>query len=141
MNKKYLLDTSIVAELVKKTPSPSLIKKYSENKKDCAISVITWQQLVESIMMESSSSKKDYLTECMEVFARNFEIISFERDAASMAAEINARFSDFKSVFTPEASQIFATALQNKMIFVTHNSIYLEIFGKQDFIQMEDWID
>ena len=46
MNKVYLLDTNIVSEFSKENPNPNVIAFYKARKNLCAISSITWQELV-----------------------------------------------------------------------------------------------
>ena len=46
MNKVYLLDTNIVSEFTKEYPNQNVLALYEARKNMCAISDVTWQELV-----------------------------------------------------------------------------------------------
>ena len=46
MNKVYLLDTNIVSEFTKDNPNQKVLALYTARKNMCAISAVTWQELV-----------------------------------------------------------------------------------------------
>ncbi|MCR5217489.1 PIN domain-containing protein [Treponema sp.] len=141
MEIKYLLDTSILAEFSKKNPDPNVMAAFKKVKSKCAISVITWQELMTSVILEKDESRKRFLSECLQTLGLNFLVVPFERDEAALAADMTAHFADFSDAVPPQACQLFATALFNKYTVVTHNSVYLELFHNNPGIKIEDWFE
>ncbi len=59
MKKVYLLDTNIVSEFSKQTPNARVIDFYHKRAELCAISAITWQELVRGIIRMPEGKRKN----------------------------------------------------------------------------------
>lgn len=61
MNKVYLLDTNIVFEFTKDNPNQKVLALYTARKNMCAISAVTWQELVFGLSKMPEGERKNYL--------------------------------------------------------------------------------
>ena len=61
MKKTYLLDTNIVSEFVKERPDAQVIDFYNARKDLCAISSITWQEIIRGVSRMPEGKSKNTL--------------------------------------------------------------------------------
>ena len=61
MKKTYLLDTNIVSEFVKERPNEQVIDFYNARKDLCAISSITWQEIIRGVSRMPEGKRKNTL--------------------------------------------------------------------------------
>ena len=59
MKKTYLLDTNIVSEFVKERPNEQVIDFYNARKDLCAISSITWQEIIRGVSRMPEGKRKN----------------------------------------------------------------------------------
>ena len=77
MKKTYLLDTNIVSEFTKERPDEQVIDFYNARRELCAISSITWQEIVRGISRMPEGKRKNNLKSFLKEFtSRNQSIIS-----------------------------------------------------------------
>ena len=139
MKKTYLLDINIVSEFVKDSPDMQVIDFYNAKKDLCAISAITWQEIIRGVTRMLESKKKNSLKKFIEDLEDNIEVISYDKYAAQICGELQAAAEkDGKSVPYYD-SQIAATAISNGMVLVTHNTSDFEQFKEKTFLRLEDW--
>lgn len=139
MKKTYLLDINIVSEFVKDSPDMQVIDFYNAKKDLCAISAITWQEIIRGVTRMLECKKKNSLKKFIESLEDNIEVISYDKYAAQICGELQAAAEkDGKSVPYYD-SQIAATAISNGMVLVTHNTSDFEQFKEKSFLRLEDW--
>ena len=139
MKKTYLLDINIVSEFVKDSPDMQVIDFYNAKKDLCAISAITWQEIIRGVTRMLECKKKNSLKKFIEDLEDNIEVISYDKYAAQICGELQAAAEkDGKSVPYYD-SQIAATAISNGMVLVTHNTSDFEQFKEKTFLRLEDW--
>ena len=139
MKKTYLLDINIVSEFVKDSPDMQVIDFYNAKRDLCAISAITWQEIIRGVTRMPECKKKNSLKKFIESLEDNIEVISYDKYAAQICGELQAAAEkDGKSVPFYDF-QIAATAISNGMVLVTHNTSDFEQFKEKTFLRLEDW--
>ncbi len=139
MKKVYLLDTNIVSEFSRKNPDSKVIETYERRKELCAISAITWQELIFGVTKIPEGKRKDYIKKCLEEFREAFEIIPYDGFAAEICGQLCARSEQDGKTLPYIDSQIAATAIANGMVLVTHNVTDFKEASERSFLKVEDW--
>ncbi len=136
----YLLDTNIVSHVTKPEPDENLITNLELHSGTCAISSITWYELLNGMELLPEGHKKDKLRIFLNEYVQpSFPIIPYD----SHAAKINA---DITSVLIPKGkpapildTQIASIAIANNMILVTRNVKDFKIFRETFNLMLEEW--
>ena len=139
MKKIYLLDTNIVSEFSKERPDKNVVAFYRARKDLCAISSITWQELVFGVTRMPEGKKKRYIESCLKLFERDFEVIPYDKFSAQICGEIQTNAEQNGKSLPYYDSQIAATAISNGMVLVTHNVDDFEAIKEKSFLHVEDW--
>lgn len=139
MKKTYLLDTNIVSEFSKDKPNEQVLEFYRARKDLCAISSVTWQEIIRGVSRMPEGRKKQYLEKCLSNYEEDFEVISFDKFSAQICGEIQAAAEKEGKSVPYYDSQIAATAVSNGMVLVTHNTSDFEQFKEKTFLRLEDW--
>ena len=90
MKKTYLLDTNIVSEFTKERPDEQVIDFYNARRELCAISSITWQEIVRGISRMPEGKRKNNLKSFLNDLDLNMDVISFDKFSAQICGEIQA---------------------------------------------------
>ena len=139
MKKIYLLDTNIVSEFSKKAPNQQVLAYYAERKDLCAISAVTWQELMRGIERLPQGRRRKYLECCMSNYEESFEVLPYDKHSAQVCGEIQANAEKNGKTLPSYDSQIAATAISNGMVLVTHNVQDFEPMKEKSFLRLEDW--
>ena len=139
MKKTYLLDTNIVSEFVKKAPSQQVLALYHARQNLCAISAITWQELLRGIRRMPDGKRKDNLQTFISSFEKNVEVIAYDKFAAGICGEIQSDAEKIGKPLPSYDSQIAATAISNGMILVTRNTQDFSFKKENNYLRLEDW--
>ena len=139
MKKTYLLDTSIVSEFVKEIPDEQVINFYNARKDLCAISSVTWQEIIRGVSGMPEGKRKNTLKSFVNDLDLNMEVITFDKFSAQICGEIQAAAEKNGKKVPYYDSQIAATAVSNGMVLVTHNISDFEQFKGKSFLHLEDW--
>lgn len=139
MKKTYLLDTNIVSEFVKERPDEQVINFYNARKDLCAISSVTWQEIIRGVSRMPEGKRKNTLKSFVNDLDLNMEVISFDKFSAQICGEIQAAAEKNGKTVPYYDSQIAATAVSNGMVLVTHNTSDFEQLKEKSFLRLEDW--
>lgn len=139
MKKIYLLDTNIVSEFSKDRPNEQVLDYYNVRKDYCAISSVTWQELIYGVSRMPNGKKKNTISSFIENLKKNIEIIPYDEFAASICGEVQSNAEQAGKKLPYCDSQIAATAISNGMILVTHNTEDFSYMEEKTFLRMEDW--
>ena len=139
MKKIYLLDTNIISELSKERPNQNVIALYEARKNFCAISAITWQELIYGLERMPDGKRKTYIEECLVEYKEEFEIIPYDDFAAGICGQLSGKCSKEGRSLPYCDTQIAATAIANGMVLVTHNTTDFAEAAERSFLRMEDW--
>lgn len=139
MKKIYLLDTNIISEFSKERPNQNVIALYEARKNFCAISAITWQELIYGLERMPDGKRKTYIEECLVEYKEEFEIIPYDDFAAGICGQILGKCPKEGKSLPHYDTQIAATAITNGMVLVTHNTTDFAEAAERSFLRMEDW--
>ena len=139
MKKIYLLDTDIISEFSKERPNQNVIALYEARKNFCAISAITWQELIYGLERMPDGKRKTYIEECLVEYKEEFEIIPYDDFAAGICGQLSGKCSKEGRSLPYCDTQIAATAIANGMVLVTHNTTDFAEAAERSFLRMEDW--
>ncbi len=141
MKKAYLLDTNIVSEFSKARPNENVLQLYGMRKNLCAISSITWQELVHGVSKMEDGRRKEYIEKCLEEIKNDFEIIPYDEFSAKICGEIFSMGEKNGTVSPYSDTQIAATAIANGMVLVTRNVADFKSIAQNSFLQVENWFE
>ena len=141
MKRIYLLDTNIISEFSKENPHKQVVDLYALRKDECAISAITWQELVRGVERMPEGRKRQYLALCLENYEASFDIIPYDKFSAQICGEIQANMEKVGKPLPFYDSQIAATAISNGMVLVTHNLSDFLPAKETVFLHVEDWFE
>lgn len=139
MKKIYLLDTNIISEFSKERPNQNVIALYEARKNFCAISAITWQELIYGLERMPDGKRKTYIEECLVEYKEEFEIIPYDDFAAGICGQLLGKCPKEGKSLQYYDTQIAATAIANGMVLVTHNTTDFAEAAERSFLRMEDW--
>lgn len=139
MKKIYLLDTNIISEFSKERPNQNVIALYEARKNFCAISAITWQELIYGLERMPDGKRKTYIEECLVEYKEEFEIIPYDDFAAGICGQLSGKCPKEGKSLPYYDTQIAATAIANGMVLVTHNTTDFAEAAERSFLRVEDW--
>lgn len=139
MNKIYLLDTNIVSEFSKERPNQNVIALYEARKKMCAISAVTWQELIYGVSKMPEGKRKDSISAFTEDLKNNFEIIPYDEFSANICGQLLGTCEKCGKTLPYCDTQIAATAIANGMVLVTRNVSDFTEASERSFLKVEDW--
>ncbi len=139
MNKIYLLDTNIVSEFSKKRPNENVLAFYEARKDLCAISAVTWQELVFGVSRMPEGKRKTYIEKCLDEYKEDFEIIPYDEFSADICGQLSGTCAKTGKNLPCFDTQIAATAIANGMILVTRNTADFAEVAERSFLRLENW--
>lgn len=139
MNKIYLLDTNIVSEFSKKRPNENVLALYEARKDLCAISAVTWQELVHGVSRMPEGNRKDSIADFTENLKENIEIIPYDEFSADICGQLSGTCAKTGKNLPCFDTQIAATAIANGMILVTRNTADFAEAAERSFLRLENW--
>lgn len=139
MNKVYLLDTNIVSEFSKQEPNEKVIAFYEARKNLCAISSVTWQELVYGVSIMPEGKRKNTISSFIENLRNNIEILPYDSFSAEVCGKALGSMETKGKPLPYIDTQIAATAIANGMVLVTHNTKDFADLAERSFLRVEDW--
>ena len=141
MNKVYLLDTNIVSEFSKERPNQKVMAFYESRKDLCAISAVTWQELVYGVSRMPEGRRKNYIKDCLDEIMNDFEILPYDDFSADICGKALGTFEKSGMSLPFSDTQIAATSISKGMDLVTHNTADFEPLAERCFLRVEDWFE
>ena len=134
---KYLLDTNVLSEAVKKHPDKNVMVMLEKNEEEITTASPVWHELQYGCRRLPQSRKKDIISTFLnDVVLKSIPILPYDVNSAELHAEERARLS-LKGV--PPSfvdGQIASIAISNDLILVTRN---ISDFKKFKDIKLENW--
>lgn len=129
----YLLDTCVISELIKKSPSPKVVKWISNiEETNLFISVLTIGEIHKGIEKLLKSKKKGKLHKWVNYdLQERFKnrIISFDPQIVAVWGQIQAHSETLGKPLPAIDGQIAATGISYNLTVVTRNTTDMEVSG------------
>jgi len=134
---KYLLDTNIIAEVVRPAPNKNVLQSLKVNEgKLCSASIVL-HEMMYGIARLGDSKRKRYLTYYLkDVVQPTILFLPYNDEAAMWHAKERARLEKEGKATSFADGQIASIARVNSLTLVTHNS---DDFMNFDGIPVENW--
>ncbi|MCB0103297.1 MAG: type II toxin-antitoxin system VapC family toxin [Anaerolineales bacterium] len=122
---KYLLDTSIISELISQKPNPSVVEFVdSLDQEDMYLSVITIGEITRAIQKIYEPRRKSLVETWVQdqLFPRfDGHILSLDAKIMKLWGEVYARLEGMDINMPAVDSMLVATALAHRLVLVTIN--------------------
>jgi tRNA(fMet)-specific endonuclease VapC len=135
---KFVLDTNIISEPTKPSPSPLVLNKLAHHSRELCITAPTWHELRYGVLRLPTSLKRDRLTQYLERLIRDGLIILPYDDAAANWHSVER--NRLTRIGKPPASgdaHIAAIAVVNGLALVTNNESDFQHFRE---LRIENWM-
>ena len=140
MKNIYLLDTCVISEVTKPEPNENIISNLEFHHGTCAISSITWFELLKGVgILPDGKRKNDLMSFLIDYVQPSFDIISYDISAAHINADIVSKLLAEGNPTPILDTQIASIAIANNMILVTQNTKDFKVFTEKCSLMMEDW--
>ncbi len=140
MKNIYLLDTNIISNVTKPEPSSGIITNLEFHAGTCAISSITWFELLNGIELLPESKKKKILQSYIFDYVRpSFPVIPYDENAALINSTITGKLIPLGQTPPVLDTQIASIAIANNMILVTQNLKDFEAVKNNFNLMLEKW--
>lgn len=131
---KFLLDTNICIYIIKKKPEIVIQRLTSHNIHDCAISSITYAELIYGAE-KSSNPEKNHST--IEKFIVPFAVLPWDNNCAKYYGEIRMYLEKLGKPIGTLDEMIAAHALSEELTLVTNNEKH---FNRIPELHIENWV-
>ena len=134
---KYLLDTNVLSESVKKSPQKSVLKLTERHQHEIVTAAPVWHELFYGCQCLPVSRKREILeTFLHDVLKPNMTILPYDEQAAEWHAKERARLAPLGHMPSFVDGQIAAITKVNNLVLVTRNMFD---FKKFSGLQLENW--
>ena len=138
----YLLDADIIAELIRTNPNQTVVAHIEKYESLCAIPATTWNQLLFGAQRMPDEKKQALLLEdLIDDIQANYPIISYDKHAAWIQADICARLAEANEPADFQDTQIASIAIANNMILVTRKTSRFDAIQKVGPLKVENWFE
>jgi len=131
---RYMLDTNICIDLIKRRPPQMFRRFHSLNVGDVGISTITLAELRYGVAKSQAAEKN---AQALAEFILPLEIADFDENAASAYGPVRAQLEKSGTPIGPLDTQIGAHALSLDIILVTTNT---GEFRRIKGLRVENWL-
>ncbi|MBP9114329.1 MAG: type II toxin-antitoxin system VapC family toxin [Polyangiaceae bacterium] len=133
---KYLLDTNVLSEVVRKTPSRSVVAKLHTNQMRCCTSATVWQELLYGVARLPQGKMKSSLSEYLDSLHEWLTVLPYGQKAADWHAQERARLEKAGHAPSYADGEIAAVAATSDLVLVTAN---LRDFRRFRGLSVESW--
>lgn len=121
---KYLLDTNVVSEPLKRQPSVNVLRRLTEQGHLCVLCAPSWHELAYGIARQPHPDRKRYLEE----LRASTRVLPYDERAAEWHAEERARLERIGRTASFVDGMIAAVAVTSGLILVTRNLKHFRAF-------------
>lgn len=137
MTLRYLLDTNIVSEPLRRVPNQEVLDHLREHQMEIALASVVWHELWYGCWRLPPSTKRTVIEAYLkDVVARTIPILPYDQRAASWHAEERARLAQIGRPPPSADGQIAAVAATNGLCLVTFNR---DDYAGFQGLRLEDW--
>lgn len=139
MAMKYLLDTNILSEPVRKAPNPGVVTHIQEAADTIAIAATTWHELLFGVLRMPTSHRRTALEQYLfNTIRTEVPILPYDAKAATWFAKERARLSGMGLPPSYPDGHIAAVAVTNDLTLVTRN---MADFADFSDLSVENWFE
>lgn len=136
----YLLDTNIISEPTKSSPSESVLNSIAENFDHSCICSVIWAEILTGIKTLAPGKRKDALLNYyLNTIQKAYDILPFDSFAASIYSDLVERLKNKGNPLPKLDLMIAATAISNNLILVTRNTADFEPIKDVSNLMIENW--
>ncbi|MBK7897297.1 MAG: type II toxin-antitoxin system VapC family toxin [Candidatus Promineifilaceae bacterium] len=136
---KYLLDTNILSEPVRKLPNPNVVERLQQAEDTVAIASTTWHELLFGTLRLAESRRRTALEQYLfHTIRAQIPILPYDAQAATWFAQERVRLSQKGLPPAYPDGQIAAVAVANELILVTRN---VADFANFSDLKVENWFE
>jgi len=134
---KYLLDTNIVSEPLRPSPSRTVLRRLASHEGETAIASIVWHELRFGCTRLPMSRRREAIERYLEdVVLASFPVLDYDRAAAEWHARQRVRLEAAGKTPPFVDGQIAAIACVNDLVLVTANKVDFRGFKG---LRVEGW--
>jgi tRNA(fMet)-specific endonuclease VapC len=134
---RYLLDTSIVASPISKTPDRGILRRLAHHGGQCAIAAPVWHELTFGLRRLPRGRRRTALAAYLQDVVRaSFPILPYDDAAATWHGEERARLEALGRPVPYVGAQIAAVAHAHQLVLVTVNT---KDFTPFKHLTVENW--
>ena len=138
----YLLDTNIISEPTKSSPSESVMNSIAENFDHSCMCSVIWAEILTGIKCLADGKRKDALLNYyLNTIQKAYEILPFDSFAASIYSDLVERLKNKGNPLPKLDLMIAATAISNNLILVTRNTADFEPIKEVSNLMTENWFE
>ena len=138
----YLLDTNIISEPTKPSPSESVLNSIAENFDNSCICSVIWAESLTGIKCLADGKRKNALLNYyLNTIQKAYEILPFDSFAASIYSDLVERLKNKGNPLPKLDLMIAATAISNNLILVTRNTADFEPIKEVSNLMTENWFE
>ena len=137
MSLKYLLDTSIVSEPLRQSPSRAVLRRLRQHGSEAAIASLVWHEMQFGCARLPASRRREAIERYLdEVVSASFPILDYDRTAAEWHARERARLEAAGRTPPFVDGQVAAIACVHDLVLITTNKIDFRAFKG---LRVESW--
>jgi tRNA(fMet)-specific endonuclease VapC len=133
---KYLLDTNVLSEVVRKTPSRAVLSKLERHQMHCCSSATVWNELLFGVARIPNGERKSLLAAYLASVKQWLTVYPYDQDAAEWHHLERARLEKSGRTVSFADGQIAAVAATRDLILVTAN---IKDFKRFSDITVASW--
>ena len=138
----YLLDTNIISEPTKPSPSQSVLNSIAENFDHSCICSVIWAEILTGIKTLTNGKRKDALLNYyLNTIQKAYDILPFDSFAASIYSDLVEWLKNKGNPLPKFDLMIAATAISNNLILVTRNTADFEPIKQVSNLMTENWFE
>lgn len=123
MSARFLLDTNVLSEPLKKAPDAGVLARLDEHADAVAIASVVWHELVFGVASLPHGRRRRLGERYLQnVVAANMPVLAYDAAAATWHAHERARLASAGRVAPFVDGQIAAVAAVNGLVLVTDNA-------------------
>jgi predicted nucleic acid-binding protein len=134
--RRWLLDTALIAETSRRNPSEKLLRWLDREQFNCAVSVVTIDQLATRIEASADFAYRRHLERWLQGVCTEFIVIPYDKDCALLLGREQARLKETGIQYPRDCLELCACAVVHSLVILTQSvSDYPLLNG----LQMEVW--
>lgn len=134
---KYLLDTNIISEPMKKKPNTEMMNKLALESIFSCTSTTVWHELWHGIHLLQNGKRKDQLASYLNLLSDDgFSILPYCQKSAEWLAKERVRLKNKGITPSKYDGEIAAVAYVNQLIIVTRN---VDDFNMFNGLRVQNW--